>query len=317
MRSLNRYILRLVLINLSLLASTCSFAQTDWSGSVDLKAISYTNPVSSIVNDQLYQADIKLGAVRQFQNMSFTGKMEYVGDPSNKSIEEQSYFDLPEFNFKGRLQSILLKVGTDIYTWGVTDGFNPLDLVNTRNYFDPFHSKKMGTPSVSLNYAEGWFEADLIYIPWARPSMLPGVNSRWLPRQIYYSYGATGPGVELLLPNQVTYSYLPRGSFGQPLQNNAAVRLQAHLDTFELALYGYSGVASVPIIIPNVNINLTNWYPNLIVGQVTSGIQLKLQDYSQQVGGASITKTIGSWQLKAAGSWTQADSQASAYQNWS
>jgi hypothetical protein len=175
----------------------------------------------------------------------------------------------------------------------------------------------MGAGSLSVNYAEGFFEGDLVLIPYARPSMLPGVNSRWLPRQVYYSYGAAGgPGVELLLPNQLNYSYLNRETLGQPLANNAAMRLQAHLDSVELAVYGYSGVAPVPVITPVVSDSVVQFAPLEII-QVNSGVQLQLQDYREQIAGASFTKTMGSWQLKAAGAWTQAGSEAASYENWS
>ncbi len=278
--------------------------ENEWSSSFDIKAVNFPLAVSPAVNDQLYQGDVKLGLVIQGENLKFTGKLNYVADPNNKSTAEQSYFDLPEYNLKLKAQPFLFKIGTDIYNWGVTDGFNPLDLINTKTYFDPIHARKMGAGSLSMNYSGDWFELDLVYIPQARPSLLPGGNSRWLPRQIYISQSAAGPGVELLLPNQFSYSYLPRQSLGSPLQNNSALRLQAHLDNLELALYGYDGVASVPVITPVVSGTLVSLTPRQVI-QVNSNVQLLLNDYRQQTAGFSFIKTLSSWQIKGEASWTQ------------
>ncbi len=304
------------LLGISSLASASS-TPAEWSGGVDLKEVDFPVYSSPVVNNQLYQADLKLGVVKQTGNVKWTGKVEYVGDPGNNSVEEQSYVDLPEFNLKWKKDPLLFKVGTDIYSWGVTDVINPVDLVNTKNYFDPIHSRKMGAGSVSVNYAGSWFEMDAVFIPQARPAQMPGGNSRWLPRQVYISQNAGGQGVELLIPNQFSYSYLPRQTLGTwALQNNAALRLQAHLDSMELALYGYDGVASTPIIIPVVSGMLNYAYPLQII-QVNSNVQLLLKDYRQQTGGASATKTLGSWQLKGEAAWTQASQDAAAYQGWS
>jgi hypothetical protein len=230
-------------------------------------------------------------------------------------LRRGSYFDLPEFNIKIKKDPVLLKVGMDIYSWGVTDVVNPVDLVNTRNYFDPIHSKKMGAASVSLNYSESWFEADLVYIPDARPSQLPGENSRWLPRQIYLSQNQIS-SVELLIPDQFNYSYLSRRNLGNPILSNFAGRLQAHLESMELALYGYDGIAAMPAIQPFVTGNAVAAGPPQVI-RVNSNVQLQLMDYRQQTAGASATKTFGSWQLKGEAAWTQSSQEAAAYEGWS
>jgi len=314
-------------IGISLIVSVCLFSgpgraswlkDADFTSNFDLKALNFPLPDASAVNTQLVQGDFKLGLVVQGENVKFTGKLEDVADPMNNSPEEQNYFDLPEFNFKFKVKSFLFKIGTDIYNWGVTDAINPVDVVNTQVYFDPIHPRKMGAGSVSLNYAEDWFEADVVFTPWARPSLMPGSNSRWLPRQIYLAGAAAGTGlsgIELLLPNQFNYSYLPRQVMGTPLQNNAAVRLQAHLNNLELAVYGYDGVAAFPIITPIVGGTTIAAAPLKII-QVYSDVQLQLNDYREQIGGFSFVKTFKSTQIKGEATWTQPAANVSSLQGW-
>jgi hypothetical protein len=284
-------------------------AAFDSSSSLDLGLhwIDYPITWSSIypVNDQLYQGELKGSWEANISDTKkITTKIIYVADPTNNSKEEKNYVDLPEFNFKYKGETSSFKVGTEIFNWGITDGFNPVDFINTKQYFDPIHSRKMGAPSISASTGGETYDADLVYIPRARSSILPGTNSRWLPRDIYISGSAGGTGVELLLPKQFNYIYSELGPVDSALDNNIAFRLQFHLGSSELAFYAYDGVASMPLIKPRVSGNILAVSPITII-QVNSDVTLQLHDYRQSTGALSASKSIGEWLIKGVGTWTQ------------
>ncbi len=291
--------------------STYSF-----SGDVDLKSVGFLQTLAPNVNEQLYQIDLHLTEEgRLGENVKFIGKFDYLADPANKSSVERNFIDLPEANVKWRTQQFLFKAGSDIYTWGVTDGVNPIDLINVRNYYDPIHSKKLGATGLSANMIFGWFELDAIYIPSTRSPMLPGSNSRWLPRTNYYSSSASQTS-RYILPSQFGYIFKTLPELDDARLHNVAVRLQAHLPELEMALYGYDGIAPLPIITPVVSGAALQLSPIYVV-QADADVELDLQDYRQQTGGASFVKTLGAWQIKGESTWAQPHAHATANESWS
>lgn len=65
-----------------------------------------------------------------------------LASPNNKSNEEQLWVDPNEVFLQWKKDLLNIQIGYNIVSWGVTDGYNPLDIVNPKQYFDPLHNKK-------------------------------------------------------------------------------------------------------------------------------------------------------------------------------
>ncbi len=174
-------------------------------------------------------------------------------DPLNKTRGERSWWDVPEGYAQGKIAlsesvSATLRLGMDTFTWGVTDGFNPLDVVSARRYNDPLRPEKLGAPSSTLRL--NWIYENLslllegIYIPKQRESTLPGDNSRWLPREI---------GGEIFTDNILfrppaspTYYFREPIVYDDALQNNYGLRLSSTFLGMDLAGYYFDGAATTP-----------------------------------------------------------------------
>jgi len=85
------------------------------------------------------------------------------------------------------------RVGIQQFAWGRLDGVPPTDVLNPRDYHDPFvtdfEEAKIGIPAVQATrhlpdvprLSLGELRATLVYVPFAVPSRLPLLEERWFP----------------------------------------------------------------------------------------------------------------------------------------
>jgi hypothetical protein len=72
-----------------------------------------------------------------------------------------------------------LKLGKQIYAWGVADSYNPIDNINPRDFINIADDFKIGVPSISLVSDFDLVSLEAVYIPIFTPSRLPGDDNRW------------------------------------------------------------------------------------------------------------------------------------------
>jgi len=139
-------------------------------------------------------------------------------DHLSPSKKERFFWDAQEAYLQLQCLPWTIQAGFNVQSWGDTDVFNPLDVVNARRYYDPFRSEKLGAAGLLLKREWELFFAEAIYIPRQRETLLPGDNSRWLPRDVYKSRsfegvpiggGQTLSGV-VNLPTNMRYHYNER-----------------------------------------------------------------------------------------------------------
>ena len=139
-----------------LINSAALAEDAEWSLHLDsrINAIYYPEAYGEETNQDLEQIELTpIYRWKKTDTYRLFFKPQFTWDPNNKSTEEQTYLDGEAYlRIKGDTQS--LQVGYNVFNWGVTDGYNPMDVLNSRQYFDPLHSKKRGLPSLvySLNY---------------------------------------------------------------------------------------------------------------------------------------------------------------------
>lgn len=210
----------------------------------------------------------------------------FIANPDNKSTEEQYYFDPTEAYIKFQKNTAAVQVGFNLVTWGVTDGYNPVDVVNTKQVFDPLKTKKMGALSILISESMPWFDYDLIYIPRAHAAILPGEKSRWLPREVFVPQ-VPDNNIVLLLPDDLRYHYGDRDVLNSAMDNNFALRVQKTISIFDIAISGYDGTSQFPVIEPVVTGTIVQVSPKTVI-QVNPDVTLNAKDYRIRQGGFSL-----------------------------
>ena len=249
----------------------------------------------------------------------FRAKPIFDYDPLADSKSDRYWIDAPEayFQWKPNFSDTVaydLQMGLNTVTWGVTDAFNPLDIVNPNRYTDPLNPQKIGSPSIIFHINHPVLSIEGIYIPVQRKSVLPGVNSRWLPRDSFESrqiqvagdgQGFNGP-VTILPPDAVTFNYDRDEVVGNALKNNFGARIESHFAGFDLSLVAFEGAAPVPdtqLDLNNAEYEIRGFDPLTL--QVISAIRLKPVYYRQFVWGGSLVYGMEQFIFRAEAAFTR------------
>jgi hypothetical protein len=175
-------------------------------------------------------------------------------DPVASSASERAIFDFNEANLEWRPKDLVkeqrfdigLQVGLNRVSWGVTDFYNPLDVVSARRYIDPLNAEKRAVPSVDLSWESETWRVEGVYIPWQQESIMPGERSRWLPREVFLQRQFNE--FTLLLAPDFQYSYMGTKVFDHALQNNYGLRLERRGSGLDLTGVFFQGAPPAPAI---------------------------------------------------------------------
>lgn len=235
-------------------------------------------------------------------------------DPLAKSAREQVFFDVPEAYLDSRVGEWSFQLGLFSQTWGVTDVYNPLDVVNARRYFDPLNAGKRGAPTVELKYDTGTWSAEAFYIPIQFPSILPGENSRWLPREIVVNRGSDFAQAQL--PENLRYSYRGDEVLDRALDNNFGGRFEYHGTGFDFSAVFFQGTPTAPAIFPDVTGTVISVSPEIIV-QLDPDVRLTPTYYTRRTVGGSVVVPLESSIIRLAGASSDRLSSRSDLPGWS
>lgn len=196
-----------------------------------------------------------------------------------------------------------VQFGNTLHNWGVTDGYNPLDTLNAKQYFDPLHSRKLGALSLIFSQSLDSWDYEVILIPKNSEARLPGTRSRWLPREIFIPQTTNNDQV-LLLPQNLQYHYIARQNLDHALDNNLALRFQRHGSVFDMAVSYYEGVASFPLVQPEVSGTITQVSPKTVIS-VDPDVFLHTKNYRIRQGGFSMVSSQFDFLFKYATTYSQ------------
>ena len=288
-------------------------------------SVGYPENVDPVVNSWLGIWHLQTSAQGGWsKEVKFNIRPEFQADPFNNTISERYWAELPE----GYLQikpiqdapsELVIQAGFNTFTWGVTDGFNPLDIVSAKRYTDPFITEKLGAPSLLIRseVPGGIVSFEGIYIPFQRKSIIPGNNNRWLPRQ-----GATiQPGVDVLgfpvivqIPDQSSYNLHDDLTLDSALNNNFGFRLEAHVQSLDLSFVLFDGAAAVPFVQVGITSNLVAFPPPAFVIQDDQLINITPIYYRQLVYGGSAVYPFKEFIFRAEAAFTRVTSRSPGLQ---
>lgn len=200
----------------------------------------------------------------------------------------------------------IFTLGFNTYSWGVTDGYNPLDVINPRDFTNPLHAKKMGSFGLHMSQTlSSSLQIEALYIPVQTASRLPAERSRWLPRRIFLPASSD---IKILLPDHVNYSIRENEDL-YALHHNMGARLLFTEGSREWGLIFFDGMSSTPIIRADVVATAVN---------VSSGILLALNPniaitpvyYRVQTTGASLVWSFDSVIMRLQSAYTHVRSKS-------
>ena len=185
--------------------------------------------------------------LRPSRNLKLKISPYVYSDPVSPSPRERFILDSDETNAEYKKGDFVFKLGMNSVAWGVTDVFNPLDVVSARRYVDPLASEKRSVPSLDIGYDLGTWRIEGIYIPAQLQAILPGEDSRWLPRDVIVSPAFTMyQGHALTLPSTFQYGYQDAIDYDSALHNNYGGRIEYHRSGFDLSGIYFEGAPTAP-----------------------------------------------------------------------
>ncbi|MGZ3768276.1 MAG: hypothetical protein ACXVCP_12740 [Bdellovibrio sp.] len=280
--------------------------KTEWSLQLDTKldAIFFPERYGEDTNNELYKLELDpIYKWKYKDNWRINLKPTYIANPNNKSEEERNFFDFTEGYVRYQGETASIQAGYNVFSWGVTDGYNPLDVVNSRQYFDPLHNRKLGALSLIFSQTLNIWDYELIYIPQNRGATLPGHNSRWLPRKIFVPQTVDND-VVLILPEVLRYNYSSRQNLDNALDNNVGLRIQRHGSFLEMGLTYFEGDALFPLVQPVVTGTIVEVSPKTVI-KVDPDITLNTKNYKIRQGGLSLVTSQWDFLFKYVTSYTQ------------
>ncbi len=300
-------------------------ARAEWKGSanVDLTATGMYWPEGTLAPDMHRYRDVyvlKIPATLK-NGRSFRIRFQPLlqADPNNPSTvdpqhpdrNERYYWDIQEGYVQIQSLPWTLQVGMNVQTWGDTDVFNPLDVVSARRFYDPMMSEKLGAPTVLLKREWEKVFVEAVYIPRQAQTLLPGENSRWLPRDVYASRAFTGASDgsggtfsgTINLPSTLRYHYQQLGVMTAAMNDNFGARIKFRLPGFDWTVAGFQGAAATPAVnIVGLSIVTGTLKPGTQNADIFVNPDVNLQAlyYKSRMLGTSFVYVLGDFLLKGA-----------------
>lgn len=281
-----------------------SMGQAWADGSVTFFHQQFLLPAADQVNEN--STGIVLGFSDQYKwsaKQRLKTSLEGRFDPGNRSLSERTFFNPKEFYIEQRWQQRqVLQIGFNTFNWGGGDFFKPTDVLNPRQYFDPLNPQKMGVFALAYKQPLLSGSLDLVFIPWQAKPLLPGENSRWLPRDSLQVQGSDGASTLLPPEKSLLYNYGSAHEFNRAQQNNFGIRWSTSLDSFDLAVMGFEGAGAVPVLTPVVSGTPVSFDP-LIVVSAEREIGFEISYYRRRLLGWNMAYTMAPYVWRYEGSY--------------
>jgi hypothetical protein len=280
----------------------------------------YPDNVSGVVNQFFEVGNLQAPVELKYGNTwTFKVRPELQMDPGNNSISERYWAELPEGYLQispldGGASTLRFQLGMNTFTWGVTDGYNPLDVVSAARYEDPLFPDKLGAPSLAVHVEApgGVVSLDGIYIPRQRQSILPGNNSRWLPREQFQSQSVNYGGQlsTIVLPPGVDFDYTQDQVLSNALDSNFGFKAEAHLPSLDLSAVFFDGAAPLPVTDVGLSGTVVEVSPMTVI-DADSLVRIRPVYYRQIVSGGSFVYALGEFIIRGEAAFTRVVSKRS------
>jgi len=215
------------------------FAQEDYSiqGSISLDNYYYGEQDEQYVPEanidlitKLYLGDWQIVSNLQARY----NNLELEQGAFTEEEDYRPYVSIEEFYVNTYWQDLDFNLGIRKINWGITDRFNPIDIINPVDLTDIINERKIGIPVFALTYWPPDWQIELVVAPYFMASRLPPANS-------YFYYGPD-LSVEQELPEFIW----------QNVQAGLLINWQYQsLSLTSMAYYGYDHLPFVEVLMVN------------------------------------------------------------------
>ena len=96
-----------------------------------------------------------------------------------ETSEDRYYFNFDEAYVDYSSSKYRITAGKQVYSWGVSDTYKPVENLNPFDLVDLPTGRKMGVYSLGATGFWDKFTLDTVFVPWFTPSRLPKNDNRW------------------------------------------------------------------------------------------------------------------------------------------
>ncbi|UII26524.1 hypothetical protein LVD15_25045 [Fulvivirga maritima] len=247
------------------------------SGFTEIDHISYFNHDDSTKTYGRNQGILQLELSGSDKNISYFGAIEFRNDISNP---DRNRIWTDELYISYKAKNYDLHLGKKIYTWGSTDFFSPVNIVNPIDYSDLLDTDNETIRVYSANIKYYWnnFYLDAVFMPVFQPTVIPPANSPWYP-ELPTSLYVEG---EQHIPIRYT------SMSSEPIENDIrssqfAVRLGGSAGSIDFNLNYFKGYDDIPFF--HKNMQLTSDTMNIAITEKYHKLSMIGIDFSTVVGG--------------------------------
>jgi hypothetical protein len=232
----------------------CFESQGSFSGNLKSSSDYYPYTLGEPTDDLVPYLTLDLSGKHKFsKKFRFQWKAVALSNLESDSSPENFYADLPEAFFEWKASGeFRLRAGMNTVNWGVVDVSSPSDVVNPSAFFTPLRTFKRGAPMIEADWDKEVIGLHGIFIPIQQRPLLPGADSRWLPRKSLLN--VTDGYDRIILPEFLEYEFEKADSLNRAEYNNWGLRANSHLGSLDMFLMHFEGQAPSPKIRPTLSI---------------------------------------------------------------
>ena len=235
------------------------------------------------------------GEISYSKNFKF--KLDHTTLFSKVEFDQMNYLEASgdRFGVLYTNEYVDVFVGSFTHTFDGPDLNSPFDVINAKDFKQPFQPVALGSAGLHLNGSINALTTQLFYFPKQTRTRLPSLNSVWWPRS--QKLPLTNSAGTFNIADGMTYKLKSENDLNNPFDNAYGAQFKYAFDDLDVYLIYFKGANQIPLIYPEFNIDVTSITP--LVGTIQSPIELNYTWYASTHAGAGASYVIGDWIIKA------------------
>lgn len=292
------------------------FAESDFYGNINQQTLFYPQKLS---DEREGSRPLIYSNLNFKSDLSETWKLKsnfYLWlDPTTKASKQKVLLEFPELLVEKNISDSTLQIGMNVFQWGVTEGYDPLSLVNSFIFWNPLSPQKLSSPSITFSTSYRALSLDLVYIPINRTGKFPNQGSRWIPSE--YIISRTDSTGVIVLPSEFNYNYASPNELTSALSHNYGFRLRETVGDLDWGLVYFEGAGNFPMLDVFVNVVRVDVIDGTIYSYVSPDLTIVPVVPKMRTVGVSLVYNMGDIILRYAGNYQSSLSEYRTLVNWS
>ncbi len=235
------------------------------------------------------------GEVDFLENLKFKLDTSSSATFMNKQDQKSFLFNPTQLGLSFSSKFVEFFGGAFTYAGDGADINNIFDVVNAKDYRQPFNARSMGSVGALVTLPFDAFTLKAFFIPKNEKSLLPDTQSPWWPRtEALPIRNASGT---FLSPDNMSYRRTYDSEYEEPFLNNFGGSAKVGFSNFDISFFYFKGANQTPKISPHFNLDLVSLNP--LIGVIQPPVELSLTWYRSEHVGIGSTLVVGDWIAKA------------------